>query len=852
MPKQNITFALFDIRPVDPQSGRVNFDLINNLKPTVNLKTSTKKIKPYQTADYSILPVKSYFGTLEPKDDALQQLQVNLSKEVNFEKELESFGGKLVDFVASKRKDEEDKNLEEFRDKFSQLHIANQAKMFSGQVSRPSQVKEPTKKRKSKPLSPPPFLPWASPLVPSDGWGPDASGKSNQNILDLSPAARDLDIVLTNFKNDDFVSNRVENFFSDVAAVPSTTYQEKPSRVLIFFSFSIAAVFLFSFFIFSSLNLKNSILQRSNQAYINLSSVQDNLSEFNFFEAASSFSLAARNFELLQKDLKKASSILGILDTVTLGGVSNTSDLIKAGELISQAGLDLANALEKISGINLISVIQQEKETPVVEQSSLLGAANILEVLSQFRINLIQASRNLNQAYNIILESESNLISDSERGKFEELKLKLPEFSNFIEKAANYSSALTMMLGQSSPQQYLVLFQNSSEIRPTGGFPGSYALVKFDKGVMQEFFVDDIYNPDGQMKEKIIPPRPLQKITPNWGMRDANWFNDFPASAKKVAEFYYKDTKNLVDGVVAVNVGLIPKILKITGPIEMADFGITLSSENFIAEVQKEVEYERTKGESQPKQILVEFAPKFLEKLSGLSQEDWMKVFAVLVAGIEEKDIMTYFVDSHLEGLALENGFAGEIKNQPFQTGYLMITHSNIMGSKTDAVIDNFTSLTLGEDSEGNLIHSLEIERLHNGGDLGFYNKRNNDYVRVLMPEDAELVEVIGNDPFEIVPLLNYQSQGFVSDPDLERYESKIQRKGSVEIFEEGGKKVIAFWMIIEPGQSKKVIVKYKTPKYNSIYFQKQPGIESSFKLIFNNGILFDGNLSSDKNIVLE
>ncbi len=833
--------ALFDIRPINPQSGRVNFDFINNLKSVVNLNLNREiTISPRETSYYNILLPNRVLPDFEGKEASLQELQATLADNIDFTKELKLFGGRLVNSTTRLRpkpplypmpekdgKPEENGNLDKFREEFSKIFSVSTVETAKGDG-------------KVKLLSPPSYLPWA----------PEISKKESQAVIDLSPAGKELDMVLTSFLG------AKPNNQSKTVDVSYKAVEEKASKFLTYFALSIVAAFAFTFLSVKSLNLKNNILQRSNQAYINLNSVQDNLSEFKFFEAASSFALAAKNFELMHEDLKKVSSVFNILDKVFLGSVSNASDLIKAGELISQAGLDLAGALEMISGVNLISVIQPQSQN------------NILEVLRQFRLNLIQASRNLNQAGSLISGSDTSLISESEKKKFDEFRVKLPEFNGFIEKAIGYSDALMKIFGQSGPQRYILLFQNSSELRPTGGFPGSYALVEFDKGVMKKFMVDDIYNPDGQMKEKIIPPRPLQRITPNWGMRDANWFVDFRTSAKKVAEFYYKDTGILVDGVTAVNVDLVPEILKITGPIEMPEFEITLNSENFIPEVQREVEYERTKGDGQPKEILVEFGPKLLERLSGLGKEGWVNLFALLVSGVEKKDILAYFADSRLQDFAASNGFAGEIKEA--DSDFLMITHSNIMGSKTDAVIDNFVFLNIetplsGEtDSSDGLIHDLEIKRKHKGGEFGFYNKKNNDYLRILVPEDAELVSINGNDVFETSPLLNYRSQGFVSDPDLERYESRVKRisgegsnkvgiaSGDAEIFYEGEKKIIAFWMIIEPGQTKTVKIKYRTSAQKRIYVQKQPGLKSDFKLIFNDETLFDEGLFSDKNIGLE
>ena len=830
MRRQNITSAIFDIRPIDPATKRVNFEFIENLKQEINLKPEGgKKLVPAEVSYSNILAVKSVPASFGGKEEILEELKATLSQKVDLNKELKLFGGKLISsrpqlrprfppFLISKDAPPpefdnpgEGGNLERFRDEFS--------KIFS---SHPSGGRSSVQ---AKLLSPPQYLPW----------GPEVNAKELKAVIDLSPAARSLDAALGAFKNAASASLPQSEIGSSLFRVA----EEKASRKLVYFSLGIASMFVLTFLSVQSLNLKDSIIQRSNQAYINLNSVQDGLSEFNFFKAASSFALAARNFELMHEDLKKAGSIFSVLDKITLGGTSDVSGLVKAGELISGAGANLAGALGKISEANLISIIQEG------------GDVGILEILSSFRMELIQASRNLKEAESLILGSDASLIPESEKKNFEDLKSELPEFRGFVEKAAGYADALTMMLGQSNRQRYILLFQNTSELRPTGGFPGSYALIEFSSGVMEKFIVDDIYNPDGQMKEKIIPPKPLQKITPNWGMRDANWFVDFQSSAKKVAEFYYKDTGILVDGVVALNVDLIPEILKITGPVEMADFGITLDSDNFITEVQKEVEYERTKGDGQPKQILVEFGPKLLERLSGLGRDDWMKVFSVLVSGFEKKDILGYFAEPKLRDFALSNGFAGEIKD-PRDSDFLMVVHSNIMGSKTDAVIDNSVSLNIENDRDGSLVHDLEIKRKHNGGEFGFYNKRNNDYVRVLLPEDAEIISISGNDDFESGPLINYRQQGFVSDPDLERYESKAEKTGNIEILSEGGKKSVAFWMVNDPGQTKTVKLRYKTPDYKNIYVQKQSGLKSRFKSVFNGKILFDGMLSSDKNIVLE
>lgn len=840
MSRQNITFAIFDVRPVNQETGQTDFDFINGLNPVVDLWTGEMKIFADEIEEQNPESVETQpppqndlpeplavFGpegvASRPygagKSEILSELEISLSGKLNLKKEVKAFGGMVIDSPSPARpkplraqtlKKEEGfelDNLKDFRKEFFKIM--------------PMAGPEEVTLVGAKTLAPPPYLPWASEI--------DALRRKTEHprVLNLSPAARELDAALEDFKI-------AETRYPAIPVISGRGLQDKTSKSVAYFASFLGILFILTFFGVRALNIKTSVVHNSNQAYLNLSLARESLSESNFFEAASSFVLAARNFELLQEDLGQASALFKVMNTITLGGVSNVSKLVEAGELLSRAGADLGHALEKINQVNLISMIQG-------------GETNILDVLGSLRLDFVQAGRNINQAGALLSVADLSVISESERQKFEELNKEIPRINEFMAKAADYSEALTVILGRSSPQRYLVLFQNTSELRPTGGFPGSYALVEFDKGVMKQFFVDDIYNPDGQMKEKIVPPKPLQRITPNWGLRDSAWFPDFAVSARKAAEFYYKDTKVLVDGVIAVNVDLVPELLNITGPIEMSDFGVTLNSGNFLAEVQEEVEYLKTKG--QPKEILVDFAPKLMERLSVLDRDGWIKVFALLVEAVEKKDILAYFAAGRLQNFAVANGLSGRIEET--DSDYLMVVHSNVMGSKTDAVIDNSIYLNV-ERSDGSLVHTLEIERRHNGGKLGFYNKRNNDYVRVMLPSDAELIGIAGNDHFDISPVVNYSQSGFISDPDLERYESRAVKTGDLEIFNDLDKKVFAFWMVIEPGQTKKAVLRYKTLPREGLYVQKQPGAKSSLKVGFEGKILFDEKLSLDKNIVLE
>ena len=86
-----------------------------------------------------------------------------------------------------------------------------------------------------------------------------------------------------------------------------------------------------------------------------------------------------------------------------------------------------------------------------------------------------------------------------------------------------------------------------------------------------------VYDLQGNLEVLLSSPEPLHILNANWQMQDANWFFDFPTSAKKLMWFYEKSGGPTVDGVIAINSNILPKLLAITGPIELSEFNLTIN-----------------------------------------------------------------------------------------------------------------------------------------------------------------------------------------------------------------------------------------------------------------------------------
>lgn len=129
-------------------------------------------------------------------------------------------------------------------------------------------------------------------------------------------------------------------------------------------------------------------------------------------------------------------------------------------------------------------------------------------------------------------------------------------------------SALELLM--TGNHRLVVLLQNSDELRATGGFMGSYAVIELNEGVIHQLHVQDIYVPDGQFTGFVTaPPGAAEYLSSGKGLRlpDSNWYPDFPTSAQSVMQFFALGKETQIKTIVAINVEVVEELLNITGPI---------------------------------------------------------------------------------------------------------------------------------------------------------------------------------------------------------------------------------------------------------------------------------------------
>jgi len=166
-------------------------------------------------------------------------------------------------------------------------------------------------------------------------------------------------------------------------------------------------------------------------------------------------------------------------------------------------------------------------------------------------------------------------------------------------------------------------------------------------------FIDNVFNLDGQLYEKVVPPRPIQKISTAWSLHDSNWFADWPTSAQKIIWFYERAGGATADGVISLTPSIVERLLALTGPIAMPEYGVSFTEENFVDLLQQKVEVDYDKLENQPKKIMADFAPKFLDRLWEVWPQNYGQIFDVLNDSLAQKDFCFIFQTPRFKKLSV-------------------------------------------------------------------------------------------------------------------------------------------------------------------------------------------------------
>ncbi len=504
-----------------------------------------------------------------------------------------------------------------------------------------------------------------------------------------------------------------------------------------FFGFLIILIVNIINVYYTTKKLEKNISVEAYEGYSFLLDAGKSASKVQFENASATFQKALKNFDEVKNELWFISTDKSYYNSQNnLGSTINA--LIVGGEHFTSAGKYFLEAMEEFNKIPLYFV--SKNNNPMGVSPSLTDTLE--DGLNKTNLAITEISQ---ASQNLELVKENNLPKEI-APRIANAKKQVKDISILLNTTASHFPAMLKLLGDQYPHRYLILLQNNNEIRPSGGFIGSYVLADINKGVIEKLDIQDVYDLDDPFREIIEPPDYLKKFVNIWRFRDSNYSADFPTSAAKAKWFLERESAATgrggiqVDTVIAINQGLLTDMLEITGPVQVGNFG-KLDSENYNLLLSYVIEG-KIWGPEDPKHILKIFIPAFKEAI--MKEENIGKVSSKLYKAIQQKHIMMYSPDTEIEGLFDSLGVSGRMYENATGEDYLSVINTSVGGTKSDLFMEESIIHDSFIDRNGNITDEVTIKRSHQWTDT-VYNRWKKILQRYGFSEiNDQLIDILG------------------------------------------------------------------------------------------------------------
>lgn len=326
------------------------------------------------------------------------------------------------------------------------------------------------------------------------------------------------------------------------------------------------------------------------------------------------------------------------------------------------------------------------------------------------------------------------------------------EYTEQVLAASKLAGILPTLMAVGETKTYMVLFQNNMELRPTGGFIGSFSLMTFSDGKLVDDTIYDVYSADGQLKGYVEPPMPIEKYLgeASWNLRDSNWDPDFPVSARRTTWFLDKSIDRQVDGVIAINLEVLKEYLRVLGSVTLADFGDVLDHNNVYEKLQHEVEDNFFPGSRKKAHYLSALASALFAKIGEATPSQAADLLMASLDKLESRDIQVYMLEPNLNKIFAEYGWDGKFASElcaydnciATTTG---IVEANVGVNKANYYIDRKVEAVVRPVGD-RLLQRVSVEFVNNApAGSSLETATYASYVRALAPEQSELISVFTN-----------------------------------------------------------------------------------------------------------
>ncbi len=342
--------------------------------------------------------------------------------------------------------------------------------------------------------------------------------------------------------------------------------------------------------------------------------------------------------------------------------------------------------------------------------------------------------------------------------------------SQLVKNSKPILSKTSWLLGKDKPRNYLVIFQNDGELRPSGGFWTAYATIKIDKGKVIPGAASNIYDLDDKLQSTTPAPRLIKSYhinVPYLNLRDSNLSPDFPIDAQIFLDSYYKAAgkKETFDAVIALDTNVLVDLVKVLGKLDTRVGTFTTEPDKRCDGCPKIIyDLEWISGrprnfiEKDRKGFLGPVMQALLANALGSEKSKMPLLGEAFFNNIIQKHILFYFPDPEIQKAAVLANISGQITATDNNIDYFHLNDANFASAKSNIFIRQKIKHEITT-KNGKVEHKINITYTNPSpasncnlekGDLCLNAPKYRNLFRFYVSPNSQLIKMTGS---EIEPL---------------------------------------------------------------------------------------------------
>lgn len=358
---------------------------------------------------------------------------------------------------------------------------------------------------------------------------------------------------------------------------------------------------------------------------------------------------------------------------------------------------DLMTALDNAFDEGLVPLTKTLEANP---PDSLISADRRINVAAVTQLlDAVQNAAPSMQKCADVAESLPEMHIEQLKSVVDPAKEKLTTINATFQKAAALAPVAGPVLGANGNRTYLIVAQNSAELRSSGGFPGSMGTLEIRDGeiILNDFSkVYDLLTDTTPSSVSITDEEYalFDAFNMDWP-RDAGIDPDFTRVASIWAASYEERNVAHLDGVISITPSVVQDILAIVGPVTLPD-GTELTGSNATKVLQSDIYWKYLAEGANPDgtggaitdALFAQAAHETFNKLfSNLNADTMIKFASCMAKDMEDRTVMFWLTDQGEQAILASLDCSGALNDDPAQPE-LGVFFSLWIGSKMGWYVD--------------------------------------------------------------------------------------------------------------------------------------------------------------------